>query len=223
MSQEDLLIKAMAGDRAAFADLLERAGREARQSLRGHIGREWQGLIEVEDVMQVTYLESVLAFDRREELPLRNLATWLVRIAQNNLRDAIRELEAAKRPDVRKRVAATAADSESCIELLEWIGCTTTTPSRDAAAREARQLVHQAIERLPAPYREAVRLFDIEGWPAGEACARLDCSEANLHMRRARARVHLRRLLGPGSRLFVGSTWAPAEVARRGRAPSDAV
>ena len=223
MNRQALATKAKAGDRAAFADLLECAGREVKESLRGRISPRWQGVIEIDDVMQIPYLESVLAFDRREAVPMGNLVPWLVQIAQNNLRDAIRELEAAKRPDVRKRVAATAADSESCIELLEWIGCTTTTPSRDAAAREARQLVHQAIERLPAPYREAVRLFDIEGWPAGEACARLDCSEANLHMRRARARVHLRRLLGPGSRLFVGSTWAPAEVARRGRAPSDAV
>ena len=53
--------------------------------------------------------------------------------------------------------------SDSSVRLLESAGWTSTTPSRDAAAREACDLVHVALQRLPEIYREVLRLTELEG------------------------------------------------------------
>src|SRR6185503_11950428 len=102
---DDELIKlARHGDRRALGSLLERHGPLVRAALQGKIAPQWRATLSEDDVMQVAYLEAVLHIDRFEPGNGAAFQAWLRRIAENNLRDAVRGLEADKRPNPAKRV-----------------------------------------------------------------------------------------------------------------------
>lgn len=191
----DHLERAKAGDRDAIAALLARSGPEVRERL--DIGAPFRSLLDADDIMQVTYLEAFLHIaDFRGENE-ESFRAWLARMAANNLKDAIRELERAKRPSPRRR--AQPASDESYIGLLDAVGTSSKTPSRAAAAKEARGLLDDAICRLPESYRRVVRLYDLEGLDAEQVGDRLGRSAGAVFMLRARALDRLRHLLGGSS------------------------
>ncbi|MHC5110796.1 MAG: sigma factor, partial [Planctomycetota bacterium] len=147
--------RAVAGDGDALTELLMELAPNLERALQ--IGRSWQSTLETADVMQVTYLEAFLQIGSCKADSLTSFESWLRRIAQNNLRDAIRGLERKKRPSPRNRVRA-AEDSESAVGFLETIGVTTTTPSRHMARGELLRYLSSALESLPADYETAIRL-----------------------------------------------------------------
>lgn len=190
------LAKAVAGDPGALTRLLERYGPQVRAGLR--ISNRWQSIIDPDDVMQITYLEAFMRIGTFTGPSGGAFAGWLDRIAQNNLRDAIRAQERDKRPPVDKRVQP-ATREESAIAFIEQLGVSSTTPSRHAGAAEARQKLEAAIELLPDDYSAAVRLYDLEGRGIEETAREMGRSPGAVHMLRARAHDRLRELLGPES------------------------
>lgn len=194
-----LLAAARDGDVAALERLLAAVGAEVRKAL--DIGPQWQSLLDPDDVMQVTYLEAFTRFDRFLGKDSAALRTWLQRIAKSNLLDAIRALDREKRPSPRKRVQPL--DSRDGQDGLEGLmGIASKTPGRIAAAAEARHAIHEALSRLPDPYAEVLRLFDLEGLTGPQVAERLGCSRVTAFMLRARARDALRDALGTASRFL---------------------
>jgi len=198
-SDDELLKKAIAHDTAALSELLERYGPAIRHELR--IGRKRQSLLSAEDVMQVTYLEAFLQIDRFKPRGEGAFPAWLRRIAENNLRDAIKELERAKRPPPHKRIEITAERDSSWV-LFELLGGTTTTPSRRASRQEVKQALDAAIGTLPEDYRTVVRQYDLQGRSAVEIASSMCRSTGAVHMLRARAHDRLREALGSASSFF---------------------
>src|SRR5437867_12054617 len=94
--------KAATGDQDAISRLLHVYGPTARRTLS--ISPQWQALVNAEDVMQVTYLEAFMRFGQLETFDADSVTAWLTRVAQNNLKDAIKELSRDKRPDPRRRI-----------------------------------------------------------------------------------------------------------------------
>src|SRR5690606_30279651 len=123
---------------------------------------------------------------------------WLQRIAENNLRDAIRGLQRHKRPQPSNRID-TPATADSTWELYAHLGVTTTTPSRYATREERLQHLNAALESLPDDYGQVIRLYDLESLPIAEVCQRMNRSSGAVHMLRARAHSRLRELLGSES------------------------
>jgi RNA polymerase sigma-70 factor (ECF subfamily) len=199
---DELVARAVACDEGALAALLKEIGPQVHRRLR--IGRKWQAALDAADVMQVTYLEAFLRVQDLDASTMAQFTAWITRIAENNLRDAIRELERLKRGGPGRPVHPT-PQSDSSVTLLESAGWTSTTPSRDAAAEEARKLVHVALRRLPEVYREVLRLSDLEGRKPTEVADALGRSVGAVHMLRARARDRLREILGSPSRFFSDS------------------
>ncbi|MBI3834429.1 MAG: sigma-70 family RNA polymerase sigma factor [Planctomycetes bacterium] len=199
-----LLQQAVEGDAAALRTLLVHFGGEVRQRISGRIEKRWRASLDEDDVMQVAYLEAFLHIDQLTARDSASFLAWLTRIAENARRDAIRGLSRQKRPDPVRRVVAT-PDADSYIGLLECLGVTTTTPSREAARRDATAILESAIARLPEDYRTAVRLYDLEGRPISEVAAGMGRSVGAVHMLRARAHDRLRLDLGTSSQFFSGS------------------
>lgn len=200
---DEHVVLASRGDAEALGALLERYA--GRIKLRLTIDSVWQSFLDVEDVMQVTYLESFL---RMRELRARNLEqfeAWLARVAENNLRDALRELRRAKRPDPHRRVTR-GPDDESHSRLLETIAATSHTASKSAAGRESRALVLAAVRQLPESYRKVVEFFDLEEQSPAEVAQALGRSTGAVFMLRARAHDRLRDLLGSSSRYYFGDS-----------------
>lgn len=198
-SDIELLKAAKTGDADALTELLARHGPEVRRRLV--IGSVWQAVIDAADVMQVTYLEAFLRIYQFEARTSDSFRAWLDRLAQNNLRDAIREFERRKRPDPRHQVGR-GATSDSTTTLLEELGGRTPTASRVVAGRESQQALERALGQLPPLYAQVVRMHDLEGQPVSEVAVALGRSCGAVYMLRARALDQLRELLGPESQFF---------------------
>ena len=135
-SDSSLIAQAVEGDRDALTTLLRRHGPPLRQHLR--ISRTWQGCLDADDVLQVTYLEAFLRIGQLISREPAAFAAWLRTIAENNLRDAIRQLGRGKRANPRRRVRPPTLE-ESTVLLLERVARTPMTASRIVVDREAQE------------------------------------------------------------------------------------
>ena len=196
-----LLTKALKGDQPSLVALLEQLGPKVRARIDAKISGPLQSALDADDVMQVTYLEACLRLNRFRQGGAAGFLAWLSRLAENNLIDAVRALESAKRPGPSKRVVAS-SPHESMVAFVELLGATSTTPSRVVAKDEAARHLDQALGSLPPDYEKIVRLYDLEGKSITEAAAALGRSEGACWMLRARAHDRLREAVGPMGNFF---------------------
>jgi len=196
---DPLVTRAVQGDSDALSELLETHGPQIEQGLK--IGRPWRSALDPGDVMQVTYLEAFMQIGNFRPEQSDSFAAWLRRIAENNLRDAIRGLERQKQPPPQRRIQP-ADSSDSFVGLYEQLAATSTTPSRVAAKHDIQRLLAAAIDRLPQDYAKTIRLYDIEGQSITEVSSAIGRSAGAVHMLRARAHERLGELLGTASAWF---------------------
>ncbi|HVZ93185.1 MAG TPA: RNA polymerase sigma factor [Phycisphaerales bacterium] len=196
-----LVNRAVAGDEDALTELLEREGPPLRERMGPKIGAPWRSQIDADDVMQITYMEAFLRIGKFVPQGPGAFRGWLQQIAENNLRDAIKSLERAKRPDPRKRVHGPPGE-ESFVALVEVLGATTTTPSRVAGRGEIQGAIDLALRQLPPDYERVIRMYDLEGRPITEVAHAMGRSGGAIFMLRARAHDRLREVLGSSSKFF---------------------
>ncbi len=202
MNQDQQLIKsAVQGDTASITALLERHGTTVERSLQ--IGATWQSMIDSADVMQVTYLEAFLRIQSFDPDRGSSFEAWLRRIAENNLRDAIKGLSRKKQPPPKNRIKPGGLE-DSLVGLYEMFSASISTPSQQVGRGEICRAVEAAITALPERYQKVVQLYDIEGRSIEEVASELKRSPGAVHMLRARAQDRLRELLGTPS-MFFGS------------------
>ena len=126
--------------------------------------------------MQITYVNAFLNISEFVPHGIGCFVAWLTKIADNNRRNAIKGLEAGKRPNSRKQVRPL-SDGDSFVGLLEMLGGTSSTPSGQAARREIRSTLESAIANLPVRFQEVVRWYDLEGRSAREVGEEMGRSE----------------------------------------------
>lgn len=199
LGDKELITRATNGSTEALSELLRRHGPSVQQSLQ--IGAIWQAAIDAGDVMQVTYLEAFLQIANFDPNKADSFPAWLRRIAENNLRDAIKGLERQKQPHPRDRVVPKAFE-DSLIGLNDLLGATSTTPSKVVGRAEACSLLEGAIARLPERYRQVVQLYDLEGRDVDEVAAQIGKTAGAVYMLRARAHERLRADLGTRSKIL---------------------
>jgi RNA polymerase sigma factor (sigma-70 family) len=203
-ANDRLVERAMEGDQTALVDLLEAVGGRVRARIGPKIGPHLRSSLDEDDVMQVTYLEVVTRFSSFKGGGASGFVAWMAKLAENNLIDAVRMLEAAKRPNPKNRVADRRETDEdsTASALIDLVGVTVTTPSRAAAAEEIKTALAAVLAKLPADYATAIRLYDLQGKPIGEVASELGRSEGAVYMLRARAHDRLRELLPGESKFF---------------------
>ena len=198
-ADDELISRAVQGNVDVLSQLLESWAPQMATSLGVRVGVRWRGVLDVEDVLQVTFLEAFLRISQCKASDSRSFHAWLMRIAENNLCDAIRALDRGRR---HFPPAPKAPDEDSNTELFNLLTAPSSTPSRRAGRHEIRVVLNAALERLPPDYEKVVRLYDLEGRSAGEVGRALGRSEGAVYMLRARAHDRLRQLLGTESRFF---------------------
>ncbi|MCP4592542.1 MAG: sigma-70 family RNA polymerase sigma factor [bacterium] len=194
-SANDRLQRATRGDRTALVELLEGAGPVVRRRIAGDIPQRFRSVLSVDDVLQQTYVDAFLNIHEFFSRGGDAFVTWITTIAQRNLIDARRMLEAEKRGRGRQNVASGMSD-DSFIDLYEQLGRTHTTPSRHASRREARVAIEKAIAELPPSYRRVVEMYDLQECPVDRVAEAMDRSTGAVFMLRARAHRLLRGALG---------------------------
>src|SRR5256885_1214458 len=120
-----------------------------------------------------------------------SLKTWLYRIA---IREALNHKRWFKR-HLQKNVSIDAEPEEghSSIEI-EDLGA---TPFEQLAAHEIQDAVQDALQKVPAVFRTAVILRDLEGLSYEEVAEVLECSVGTVKSRILRGRRALKDLLEP--------------------------
>lgn len=195
----DLVRSAVRGDETALVTLLEDICVSLHVELEASIGSRYRGLVSADDVLQVTCLEAFLRIRSFEPRNNSSFAAWIRRISENNLKDAIRELEREKRPSPSRRVT-TPAGEESYALLIEQLEGKATTVGRAVARKELRQVVDDALRKLPSDYERVLRLYELEGLSAPEVAERMNRSHGAIRMMLSRARECLGELLGNESK-----------------------
>jgi RNA polymerase sigma-70 factor (ECF subfamily) len=184
ISSEDYSLTALrSGDRAEFARLVE--------STSGFIYRLALKLLEdpqdAEDVMQETFIKAhrgLAKFDGRS-----SLSTWLYRIATN---EALMLIRRRKAPQVSiEEPQADEHEEQEPLQILDWC----CAPEVELMSSEARQMLDQAVDRLPSSLRVVFILRDIEGLSTLETGEVLNLSETAVKTRLSRARLRLREEL----------------------------
>lgn len=198
---EQVIRQAVQGDDQALTALLERHGARVRRWLAGNISKRWQSLISEDDVMQQTYVDAFRDIRRFVGRGQDSFACWLETLAQRNLYDAVRMLEAEKRGGARRRVEPRSME-ESVVALCEVLGGSVTTPSRKAAGAEAQFDLMSAIKSLPEAYRQVIEMYDLEAREIEEVAAELKRSCGAVYMLRARAHRLLGEMMGSASKYF---------------------
>jgi RNA polymerase sigma-70 factor, ECF subfamily len=169
-STYDLIARIERGDNSAFTPLFEKYQKRLALLIHYKLSQELRRLIEVEDVLQETFLEAFHDMDRfRYEKP-GGFFNWLSRIADHVIADAARFHGRRKRRAdlVRFRSAGNPDGPEPA---------DSATPSRLLAEKEGLQALIQKLDSLPEDYRRAILLAKVEGLSNAEMAERLGRSK----------------------------------------------
>ena len=168
------------GDPYAFRELVQRHHQWVRGVILAVLGDPER----VDDVAQQAWLA---AWQRIKSL--RDPASWrpwLYRLVRNAALDAGREA-------TRRRRQTQALTEEVC----RGAAATTATPQpeEEIARRERQQRVMQAIQALPALYREPFVMRHLNGWSYQQIAEVMDMPVDSIETRLVRARRLLRESL----------------------------
>jgi len=173
------------GDQDAFATLVRERGRTLLSTLRRMLGNEH----DARDCLQETFLSAFRALDGFESKC--RLGTWLHRIAVNTALMKLRSRRSGPEVSIDELVPRFSADGHHENAPIAWEDDSIEMLER----RENRELLRQAIDTLPAAYREVVVLRDIEGLSTEETGDLLGITPNAAKIRLHRARQALRTML----------------------------
>lgn len=140
---------------------------------------------EAEDGVQEVFLKVQRRIDTfRGEAAL---TTWLYQVALNTLRDHRRRVTRLT------RAASLGSTGESPEEFLTRSD--DPPPVEEASRLERRQLVRDALDRLPEKFREVLVLRELEGLSYRDIARILDLAQGTVESRIFRARERLAREL----------------------------
>jgi RNA polymerase sigma-70 factor (ECF subfamily) len=171
--------RAREGDMNAFETLVRRHQGRVYRTLAGVTG----SADEAEDGTQAVFVK---VFRKIGDFGGSSLfSTWLTRIAINEGLERLRGRRSMESLDGRDE-----ADFRPT-RLQPWMD----DPETRCERQEMRRLVEDALARLPAPYRVAVMLRDIDQLSTAEAAAATGVPLATLKTRLLRGRLMMREIL----------------------------
>ena len=164
------LVRARAGDTAAFAALVRRH----QDRVFGFILRMLDARDEAMELTQDVFVKAWQALPGWR--PEAHFSTWLLQIARNAALDQLR----------RRRVVQVAP-------LDDGMDVADTAPGPEAryASRQRQALLENALQQIAAEHREILLLREIEDLSYAELAAVLGIAEGTVKSRLARARAAL--------------------------------
>jgi RNA polymerase sigma-70 factor (ECF subfamily) len=181
ISEHELIRKARDGDENAFESLVAMHADRVYGALR----RFGLDAGEADEVAQEVFVRAWRGLSRFQERA--QFSTWLYRIAFN---EAQRQLS-------RRRPAPVEAGPDGDDVVLSLPASPRLEPVAQTLDREFERAVEQALDQLPAEWRAAVVLRDLEGFSTREAAEIAGVRQAAFKSRLHRGRMQLRTLLEP--------------------------
>jgi RNA polymerase sigma-70 factor (ECF subfamily) len=176
----DLALRAQAGDKRAFDQLVTRHKAGLYRLVRRSIGDEHDAY----DILQDSFVSAWLALRRYD--PTKPFLTWVRAIVLNKCRDHGRRLA------VRRRILKVFALEQP--RGASDIAAQLQTEREALDATRLRRL-DQAISGLPSFYKEPLLLTAVTGLSQQEAAAQLNTTTKAIEMRIRRAKKKLTEAL----------------------------
>lgn len=194
MSDHDTRILAglRSGDETALVEFLRRNEQALLAFIRSRIGSQLRKKVEAEDVLQEASMEAVRSLGETD-LSNWDPLNWLFQICERKIIDAHRRHFASQKRDARREAALPAGSDAAGIANL--LAASITTPSA-AFSRDQRQLrMLAALDTLPEPEREALRLRYLVGLPSKEIAKKIGKSDGATRVMISRALGKLHEML----------------------------
>jgi RNA polymerase sigma-70 factor, ECF subfamily len=188
-TNSDLLLvkRTVAGDKRAYGLLVLKYQRRIQRL----IGRMVRDIDLVEDITQETFIRAYRALHQfRGDA---QFYTWLYRIAVNTAKKSLLELK--RNITVSENLYLSDDEDETSWRKSEPISH--ETPESVLAAKELAALVNTALDTLPADWRQAVVLREIEGLSYEEIANAMSCPIGTVRSRIFRAREAISQKVKP--------------------------
>jgi RNA polymerase sigma-70 factor (ECF subfamily) len=178
LRDEDVVSRVLAGETALFEVIMRRYNQRLYRIARIILQNDG----EAEDVMQDAY---VRAYEHLSQFAGKAaFSTWLTRIALH---------EALARKKRRARTEELDAMQEKKGDAIPMLKSSNPDPEQQAAQSQVRELLEDAVQALPEPYRVIVMLRDMEEMDVAATAEILGVSVAVVKTRLHRAHAVLRR------------------------------
>jgi RNA polymerase sigma-70 factor (ECF subfamily) len=174
-----------AGEESCFAFCCERFGPRMLAVARRLLANEDDAQEAVQDAF-LSAFRAIERFDGRSQL-----GTWLYRIALNAALAKLRMRRTTGYASIDELLPRFNDDGHQFEPAAAWSDSALAMMEQD----ETRQVLRQAIDQLPAPYRTVLLLRDIEELDTEEAAGLLQVTCGVVKTRLHRARQALRTLL----------------------------
>jgi len=176
----ELLRRCLAGDDAAWEALLGAYTRKIYNLCYRFTGR----MAEAEDLTQEVFIK-VFQTLRSYDAAQGSFSCWLHRVARNHLVDHYRRTK-------KDRVTSSLEDEVGVVETTPSPGA---EPTVQVEARERKELLQQAFDKLSPDLREAVILRDLHDLDYLEIAQVLGVPQGTVKSRINRGRLELARVL----------------------------
>ena len=179
ISDNELITRILQGDKNLYAIIVRRYNQRLYRIGMSIINDD----IEIEDVMQVTYIN---AYENLGKFAFKaSFSTWLTRILIN---ESLLRFK-------KKARSVTMNDDIMDKEMYKQHITHVQTPAAKALNAELKAILEASIRQLPEKYRTVFIMREIEGMNTADTQECLDISEVNVKVRLNRAKALLRNSL----------------------------
>jgi RNA polymerase sigma-70 factor (ECF subfamily) len=180
LTDQEVVERVRSGEKGLYEVLMRRHNQTLYRAVRSYLrDRE-----DVQDAMQEAYVKAYFKLDQYKGNAA--FATWLVRIGINEALQALckqRTLHIHADPDVRAEQLTQLPDTGQM------------NPEQKTVHEEHRQLLEQAVDRLPEEHRAVYMLREVEGMSVAEVAQALGISVPNVKVRLHRAKIMVKDAL----------------------------
>jgi RNA polymerase sigma-70 factor (ECF subfamily) len=184
-TDEALMLRVGRGDGAAFNEIVRRYSKRMVNLAYQITGDRDQA----EDLAQETFFRAYRSAGRYTEIA--KFSTWLYTIAINLCRNELRRRKF--KPFSLEEMAEREDEGKLRIDIADE----SNKPDGNLERKETTQLVRKAIAEVPAKFRTALVLRDIQGMSYEEIGAILKLPEGTVKSRINRGRLRVREILAP--------------------------
>jgi RNA polymerase sigma-70 factor, ECF subfamily len=169
---DHLLNQARAGDETALGRLLDLYRNYLRLVARALIGQSLRVRLDASDLVQETFLKAHREFRQFLGTSEPELTAWLRQILVRTLANQARHHRRVGR-DYQRQESLEVMLYRSSAAVQQALAAPVETPSAAAVRREQAVLLADALEKLPAHYREVFILRNLEHIPFDQIAARM--------------------------------------------------
>ncbi len=182
-----LVRRCISGDAAAWEEIVQRYHRRIYNICYRFAGSN----NDADDLTQEVFIKMYRTLNSYD-VDRGAFMTWVTTVTRNLLVDHFRKTRQERMTD---SLDTTSSDHADTLALSERIPDRRPAPDSRVQTREAKEAVHQALQKLSPELREAVILRDLQDMDYREIATVLKVPEGTVKSRINRGRAELARLL----------------------------